>query len=40
MARDRRVLPHNLDAEGSILGGVLLRNDVLLNLEQLETADF
>jgi replicative DNA helicase len=40
MARDRRVLPHNLDSEASILGGVLLRNDVLLHLEQLETADF
>ena len=38
MARDRRVLPHNLDAEASILGGVILRNDVLLHLEQLETA--
>ena len=40
MARDRRVLPHNLDAEASVLGGVILRNDVLLHLEQLETADF
>ncbi len=40
MSRDRRVLPHNLDAEGSILGGVILRNDVLLNLEQLEIDDF
>lgn len=40
MARDRRVLPHNLDSEASILGGVILRNDVLLHLEQLETADF
>ncbi len=40
MSRDRRVLPHNLDAEGSILGGVMLRNDVLLNLEQLEIDDF
>ena len=28
----RRVLPHNLDAEASILGGVLLRNDVLSQL--------
>src|SRR5512146_3047401 len=40
MARDRRVLPHNLDAEASILGGVLLRNEVLLHLESLETDDF
>jgi replicative DNA helicase len=40
MARDRRVLPHNLDAEASVLGGVILRNDVLLHLEQLETGDF
>jgi replicative DNA helicase len=40
MARDRRVLPHNLDAEASILGGVILRNDVLLHLESLETDDF
>jgi replicative DNA helicase len=40
MSRDRRVLPHNLDSEASILGGVILRNDVLLHLEQLETADF
>ncbi|MGE0868711.1 MAG: replicative DNA helicase [Kofleriaceae bacterium] len=40
MARDRRVLPHNLDAEASILGGVILRNDVLTNLETLEVDDF
>src|SRR5664279_4954569 len=40
MSRDRRVLPHNLDSEASILGGVILRNDVLLHLEQLETAHF
>ncbi|HEY3803857.1 MAG TPA: replicative DNA helicase [Kofleriaceae bacterium] len=38
--RDRRVLPHNLDAEASILGGVLLRNQVLLHLENLELDDF
>ncbi len=36
----RRVLPHNLDAEASILGGILLRNDVLVNLENLEVEDF
>src|ERR1700733_2477859 len=40
MARDRRVLPHNLDAEGSILGGVILRNDVLSQLDTLEVEDF
>jgi len=36
----RRVLPHNLDAEGSVLGGVLLRNEVLTNLDTLEVDDF
>jgi replicative DNA helicase len=40
MSRDRRVLPHNLDAEASILGGVILRNEVLLHLENLELDDF
>ncbi|HLL21874.1 MAG TPA: replicative DNA helicase [Kofleriaceae bacterium] len=40
MARDRRVLPHNLDAEASILGGVILRNEVLSNLDTLEVDDF
>ena len=40
MARDRRVLPHDLDAEASILGGVLLRNDILIQIESLEVDDF
>jgi replicative DNA helicase len=40
MARDRRVLPHSVDAEASILGGVILRNEVLLHLETLEVDDF
>src|SRR5258706_8106001 len=40
MARDRRVLPHNLDAEASILGGVILRNEVLNQLDTLEVEDF
>jgi replicative DNA helicase len=40
MSRDRRVLPHNLDAEASILGGVILRNDVLMQLENLEVDDY
>ncbi len=39
MARGR-VLPHNLDAEASILGGVILRNDTLVHLESLEVDDF
>lgn len=37
---DRRVLPHNVDAEASILGGVLLRNEVLGLLPALEVDDF
>jgi replicative DNA helicase len=36
----RRVLPHNLDAESSVLGGVLLRNDVLAQLDTIEVDDF
>ncbi len=36
----KRVLPHNLDAEASVLGGVLLRNEVLTNLDRLEVDDF
>lgn len=40
MARDRRVLPHQLDAEASILGGVILRNEVLTQLDTLEVDDF
>ena len=40
MARDRRVLPHNLDAEASILGGVILRNEVLSQLDTIEVDDF
>jgi replicative DNA helicase len=35
-----RVLPHNLDAEASVLGGVLLRNDVLTQIDTLEVDDF
>jgi len=34
------VLPHNLDAEASVLGGVLLRNDVLTQLDTIEVDDF
>jgi replicative DNA helicase len=40
VARDRRVLPHNVDAEASVLGGVILRNEVLTQLETLEVDDF
>ena len=40
MGRDRRVLPHNTEAEASILGGIILRNEVLSNLDTLEVDDF
>ena len=35
---ERRVPPHNLDAEASILGGILLRNEALNHIDTL-TAD-
>ena len=38
--RGGRVLPHNLDAEASVLGGVFLRNEVLTNLDTLEVEHF
>jgi replicative DNA helicase len=40
MGRDRRVLPHNIEAEASILGGILLRNEVLSHLDTIEVEDF
>jgi replicative DNA helicase len=40
MSRDRRVLPHSIDAEASILGGILLRNELLAQLDTLEVDDF
>ena len=40
MGRDRRVLPHNVEAEASILGGIILRNDVLTQLDTIEVEDF
>src|ERR1700753_564247 len=40
MARDRRGLPQHLGAEPSILGGIILRNEVLTNLDTLEVDDF
>jgi replicative DNA helicase len=36
----RRVQPHNLESEASILGGIILRNEVLTHLENLEVEDF
>jgi replicative DNA helicase len=35
-----RVLPHHLEAEASVLGGLLLRNEVLSQLDALEVEDF
>lgn len=35
-----RVPRHNIDAEASVLGGILLRNDVLVQLATLEIEDF
>ena len=35
-----RVLPHSSDAEASVLGGILLRNDVLTSLDELSEDDF
>lgn len=40
MARDRRVLPHNIEAEASVLGGILLRNEILSQLDTIEEDDF
>lgn len=39
-AAPKRVLPHNLDAEASVLGGILLRNEILTGLDALEVDDF
>lgn len=35
-----RALPHHVEAEASILGGVILRNEVLAQLDTVETDDF
>lgn len=35
-----RILPHNLDAEASILGGIIIRNELLAELDTLEIDDF
>ena len=40
MEQPNRRLPHSLDAEASILGGILLRNEVLTLLDNLEAEDF
>jgi replicative DNA helicase len=40
VAAGSRVLPHNIDAEKSILGGILLKSDALNSLENLEEGDF
>ncbi len=38
--RDGRTLPHNIDAEQSVLGGVIRQNSVLAELDSLEVLDF
>jgi replicative DNA helicase len=40
MSSQKRVLPNNTDAEASVLGGILLRNEVLTQLDTLEDEDF
>ena len=35
-----RTLPHSLEAEASVLGGILLRNEVMLQLAELVEDDF
>lgn len=35
-----RTLPHNLDAEASVLGGIILQNESLGSLGELEVEDF
>lgn len=35
-----KTLPHNADAEASVLGGIILRNEQLAELDTLETDDF
>ena len=38
--RDRRTLPNNTDAEASVLGGIILKNEALALLPDVETEDF
>ncbi len=40
MTSTNRVLPNAVEAEASVLGGILLRNDVLTHLDTLEEEDF
>lgn len=40
MSQKPRTLPHNLDAEASVLGGIILRNEQLAELDTLEIDDF
>ncbi|MCX5747265.1 MAG: replicative DNA helicase [Proteobacteria bacterium] len=40
MSQARRVLPHNIELEASVLGGIILRNDILSQLDTLEVDDF
>jgi replicative DNA helicase len=40
MTEQRRVLPHNADAEASILGGILLKNEALSDIDSLTPEDF
>ncbi|HUH01874.1 MAG TPA: replicative DNA helicase [Kofleriaceae bacterium] len=40
MSSSSRVLPNAVEAEASVLGGILLRNDVLSQLDTLEEEDF
>ena len=37
---NRRQLPHNAEVEASILGGIVLSNDVLASLDTVEVEDF
>src|SRR5688500_12765376 len=40
MLAERRVPPQNIDAERSVLGGILLRNEALNDIEWLAPEDF
>jgi replicative DNA helicase len=40
MSSSARVLPNATEAEASVLGGILLKNEVLSQLDQLEEEDF
>ncbi len=40
MSSSNRTLPHSIDSEASLLGGILLRNDVLSLLDDLEEEHF